>query len=122
MIWITRSRNQLEETVAERTAELIAANHRLKIEIAERQRAEDELRLIIDTVPISVWRKLPDGSADLLNQEFKKYTGLSEEQGLGWSWIHVFHPDDRLTAEWRHDFPSASPCEEEAPLGRPQRE
>ncbi len=118
MIWITRSRNELEEKVAERTAELIAVNDKLKVEIAERKRAEDELRLIIDTVPIIVWRKLPDGSADLLNQEFKKYTGLSEEQGLGWSWINVFHPDDRLTEEWRADFAAGKPFEKEARLRR----
>src|SRR5258708_10225634 len=58
MIWITRSRNELEEKVAERTGELIAVNDKLKVEIAERKRAEDELRLIIDTVPIIVCRKL----------------------------------------------------------------
>ena len=118
MIWVTRSRNELEEKVAERTAELIAVNDKLKIEIAERKRAEVELRLIIDTVPIIVWRKLPDGSADLLNQEFKKYTGLSEEQGLGWSWINVFHPDDRLTEEWHADFAAGKPFEKEARLRR----
>jgi len=118
MIWITRSRNELEEKVAERTAELIAVNDKLKVEIAERNRAEDELRLIIDTVPIIVWRKLPDGSADLFNQEFRKYTGLSEEEGLGWSWINVFHPDDRLTEEWRADFAAGKPFEKEARLRR----
>ena len=118
MIWITRSRNELEEKVAERTAELIAVNDKLKIEIAERKRAEIELRLIFDTVPIIVWRKLPDGSADLLNQEFKKYTGLSEEQGLGWSWINVFHPDDRLSEEWRADFAAGKPFEKKARLRR----
>ena len=118
MIWVTRSRNELEEKVAERTAELIAVNDKLKVEIAERKRAEDELRLIIDTVPIIVWRKLPDGSADLFNQEFRKYTGLSEEEGLGWSWINVFHPDDRLTEEWHADFAAGKPFEKEARLRR----
>jgi PAS domain S-box-containing protein len=118
MIWITRSRNELEEKVAERTAEFIAVNDKLKIEIAERKRAEVELRLIIDTVPIMVWRKLPDGSADLFNQEFRKYTGLSEEEGLGWSWINVFHPDDRLTEEWHADFAAGKPFEKEARLRR----
>jgi len=118
MIWITRSRNELEEKVTERTAELIAVNDKLKIEIAERKRAEVELRLIIDTVPIIVWRKLSDGSADLFNQEFRKYTGLSGEEGLGWDWINVFHPDDRLTEEWHADFAAGKPFEKEARLRR----
>jgi PAS domain S-box-containing protein len=118
MIWITRSRNELEERVAERTAELIAVNDKLKVEIAERKLADVELRLIIDTIPIIVWRKFADGSADLLNQEFRKYTGLSEEEGLGWSWINVFHPDDRLTEEWHADFAAGKPFEKEARLRR----
>jgi signal transduction histidine kinase len=45
---------------------------------------EERLRLIIDTIPTMVWRKLPDGTADFLNQQFREYTGLSLEDGLGW--------------------------------------
>src|SRR5882762_1700889 len=47
---------------------------------------EERLRLIIDTIPTIVWRKLPDGSADFLNRNFREYTGLSLERGLGWGW------------------------------------
>ncbi len=57
---------------------------------------EDRLRLIIDTIPTIVWRKLPDGSADFLNKHFLEYTGLSLEEGMGWGWMNAFHPDDRL--------------------------
>ena len=118
MIWITRSKNELKEQVAERTAELTAINQKLKIEIAARKRAEDQLRLIIDTIPIIVWRKLPDGSANLLNQEFRKYTGVPEEAGLGWGWMNVFHPDDGLKEEWQADFAAGKPFEREARLRR----
>ena len=41
---------------------------------------EERLRLIIDTIPTIIWRKLPDGSADFLNQRFREYTGLSLEE------------------------------------------
>src|SRR5882672_758523 len=44
MTRITRTRNELEVSVAERTAELTRANEDLKLEIAERKRAEAELR------------------------------------------------------------------------------
>jgi len=44
---------------------------------------EERLRLIIDTIPTIIWRKLPDGSADFLNQRFREYTGLSLQDGLG---------------------------------------
>jgi len=45
---------------------------------------EERLRLLIDTIPTIVWRKLPDGTVDFLNQQFREYTGLSLEDGLGW--------------------------------------
>jgi PAS domain S-box-containing protein len=79
---------------------------------------EERLRLIIDTIPTIVWRKLPDGSADFLNRNFRKYTGLSMEDGLGWGWMNAFHPDDRLMAEWRAALAAGKPFEREARLRR----
>ncbi len=91
----------LEQRVAERTRQLTAVNEELRREIAERQRVEDDLRrsedhmrLVIDTIPALVWSKLPDGSADFLNQRFREYTGLSVEEGLGEGWLKAIHPDD----------------------------
>ena len=80
---------------------------------------EERLRLIIDTIPIIVWRKLPDGSADFLNRNFREYTGLSLDQGLGWGWMmNAFHPDDRLMEEWRAALAAEQPFEKEARLRR----
>ncbi|MEY2393662.1 MAG: hypothetical protein QOF94_7, partial [Acidobacteriaceae bacterium] len=79
---------------------------------------EERLRLIIDTIPTIVWRKLPDGSADFLNRNFREYTGLSLEQGLGWGWMSAFHPDDRLMEEWRAALAAEKPFEKEARLRR----
>jgi PAS domain S-box-containing protein len=79
---------------------------------------EDRLRLIIDTIPLIVWRKLPDGSADFLNRNFREYTGLSLERGLGWGWMNAFHPDDRLMEEWRTALAAEKPFEKEARLRR----
>jgi PAS domain S-box-containing protein len=79
---------------------------------------EERLRLIIDTIPTIVWSKLPDGSADFLNQTFREYTGLSLEQGLGWGWMNAFHPDDRLMEEWRAALAAGKPFAKEARLRR----
>src|SRR5467141_3781568 len=79
---------------------------------------EERLRLIIDTIPTIVWRKLPDGSADFLNRNFREYTGLSLEHGLGWGWMNAFHPDDRLMEEWRAALAAGKPFEKEARLRR----
>jgi PAS domain S-box-containing protein len=121
---IERLNQDLERRVAERTQQLDAINRELRKEIAERERAEgevrrseDRLRVVIDTLPAVVWSKLPDGSADFMNQRFREYTGLSVEQGLGWGWMtNTFHPEDRADEEWRAAFAAGEPFEREARL------
>jgi PAS domain S-box-containing protein len=88
-------------------------------DIEDRKEAEGWLRLVIDTLPAMVWSKLPDGSADFLNQRFREYTGLSLEEGLGWGWMmNAFHPEDRAEEEWRAAFAAGEPFEKEARLRR----
>jgi PAS domain S-box-containing protein len=87
-------------------------------DIDDRKEAEGRLRLVIDTLPALVWSKLPDGSADFLNQRFREYTGLSVEEGLGWGWMNAFHPEDRAEEEWRAAFAAGEPFEKEARLRR----
>ena len=60
------------------------------------------LQTIIDTVPSFLWTSLPDGSKEYLNKRCYEYTGLTLEQGQGWGWKVVVHPDDldRLIREW----------------------
>jgi PAS domain S-box-containing protein len=117
----------LEQRVAERTRQLTAVNEELRREIAERQRVEDDLRrsedhmrLVIDTIPALVWSKLPDGSADFLNQRFREYTGLSVEAGLGEGWLKAIHPDDCASSidVWREAFAGGKSFELEARLRR----
>jgi PAS domain S-box-containing protein len=86
-------------------------------DIDDRKRAEEQLRTVIDTLPALVWSKLPDGSADFLNQRFTEYTGLPVEAGLGWGWLrNAFHPEDRAEEEWRAAFAAGQPFEKEARL------
>jgi PAS domain S-box-containing protein len=124
-VGVQRLNQDLEDRVAERTLALEAVNQALRKEIAERERAEealrrseDRLRLVVDTLPALVWSKLPDGSADFLNQRFREYTGLSVEEGLGWGWMNAFHPEDRAEEEWRAAFAAGEPFEKEARLRR----
>src|SRR5580704_14356812 len=122
---VQRLNQELERRVAERTLQLEAVNQALRNEIAERERAqeavgrsEDRLRLVVDTLPAMVWSKLPDGSADFLNQRFREYTGSPLEEGLGWGWMNAFHPEDRAEQEWRAAFAAGEPFEREARLRR----
>jgi len=84
----------------------------------ETQALRDRLRLVIDTIPAVVWSKLPDGSADFLNQRFRDYTGLSLEEGRGWGWMNALHPEDRAMGEWRAALAAGQPFEKEARLRR----
>jgi len=112
MIAVTRARNELELRVAERTAELTGANKDLKLEIAERKRAETELRLAIDTIPALVWTTLPDGSLDFINRRWAEI-GLSLDDLRGSKWSAVMHPDERagVVAKWRTAVETGTPYE-----------
>jgi PAS domain S-box-containing protein len=112
MMRVTRARNELELRVAQRTAELTGANKDLKLEIAERKRAETELRLAIDTIPALVWTTLPDGSLDFINRRWAEI-GLSLDDLRGSKWSAVMHPDERagVVAKWRTAVETGTPYE-----------
>jgi PAS domain S-box-containing protein len=84
----------------------------------ESRAVEERLRLIIDTIPTIVWRKLPNGSADFFNQHFGEYTGLSLEGAMGLGWMTVFHPDDRVMEKWPAALAAGKPFETEMRLRR----
>ncbi|MGJ5818082.1 PAS domain S-box protein [Paludibaculum fermentans] len=101
--------------------------HAFVRDISERKHAEGALRaseqnlaLIINTIPILVWSASPDGFADYLSQHYLDYSGLSADQALGWAWTIAVHPDDRggLTAYWRSILSAGTGGEYEARLRR----
>src|SRR6266853_1882705 len=55
---------------------------------------EQDIRLVVDTIPTLAWSATPDGSADFVNQRWLDYTGLSAKQALGSGWQVAIHPDD----------------------------
>ena len=104
---------------ARRLAEAALASRKaLEGASQEIEALRDQLRLVIDTIPAVVWSKLPDGSADFLNQRFRDYTGLSLVEGHGWGWMNAFHPEDRAMDAWRAALAAGEPFEKEARLRR----
>jgi PAS domain S-box-containing protein len=103
------ARDELEQRVAERTAELEEANALMSLEIGERRRAEADLRtaehryrLLAEQIPAVtyIWEPSRPEGADPRN-----YTSPRIEQLLGYTvdewhasedfWMSRLHPDDR---------------------------
>src|ERR1700730_12033128 len=77
---LRKARDELENKVAERTAEL--------------RRSEKEFRDLLDSIPAIVWSALPDGSNSYANRRFVEYCGMPPEQIAGAGWLAATHPDD----------------------------
>ena len=73
---------------------------------------------IIDAIPALAWCAQPGGAKEFLNRQWRGYTGLSVEEGLGWGWKTAIHPDDlsRLTGKWEALLAKAEPGATEARL------
>jgi PAS domain S-box-containing protein len=72
-----------------------AESHELNDALEELGEEATRLQTVIDTVPSILWTSFPDGSKEYLNKRWYEYTGLTQEQGKGWDWKMVVHPDDR---------------------------
>src|SRR5271169_171160 len=82
--------------------------------------AEDQLRLVVDTIPALVVRAQPDGSVDFINKGWRDYTGRSLHDLQGQGWNAVIHPDDleKFTKEWAIARAKGKPFENEARVRR----
>jgi PAS domain S-box-containing protein len=83
------------------------------------RRADDRIRLIIDTIPIMAWSLRPDGIVDFLNQRWLDYAGMSLEEYVKEPAAPI-HPDDaRIAFEgWNVNMPIGMAYEAELRLRR----
>jgi len=83
---------------------------------------QDQVRLVIDTIPGFVWSASPDGAIQFLNQRGLDYTGLSLQQIRGWNWkeANILHPEDvqGLFESWNSIVASGEPGEIQARMRR----
>jgi len=78
----------------------IARWYGLLVDVDEQKKAEEalrtseqQLRLLIDTIPALVWCATPTGEASYLNKRLLDYAGLSPEEAPQARW-KLIHPDD----------------------------
>jgi formate hydrogenlyase transcriptional activator len=97
-----------------------AESHELSDALEKIGHEAARLQTVIDTVPSFLWTSFPDGSKEYLNKRWYEYTGLPLEQGKGWGWKVVVHPDDldQLVREWLALLDAPKPGELETRIRR----
>jgi two-component system phosphate regulon sensor histidine kinase PhoR len=75
-----RLNNDLEDTVRERTNDLLISREHFK--------------LLANNIPQMTWTNLPGGEVNFYNQRWFDYTGRRYGETAGWGWQQFVHPDD----------------------------
>jgi PAS domain S-box-containing protein len=58
--------------------------------------SERRYRTLAEALPQLVWTSQPDGQRDYFSRQWVEYTGIPEEEQLGFAWLdEVVHPQDR---------------------------
>jgi PAS domain S-box-containing protein len=106
---------ELEERVAERTAELERKAELLLRLNSELVSKNQELDAIIRTAPDIIFSRQADGSRDYISDRFYEYTGASRGSANGFGWVDYVHPDDReqATDQWMRCVDSGANYEAE---------
>ncbi|MGA3134318.1 MAG: ATP-binding protein [Terracidiphilus sp.] len=84
-----RIADELDRRVAERTAELAAANAELQFQVG-----------LLQLLPVSAWTLKPDGTPDFVNHVWLEYSGqtLDFVRSHPEAWMTAIHPEDREIA------------------------
>ena len=112
---LERLNRELEQRVAERTAELAAKALSLQQLNFELIRKNLELDAIVQTAPDTIFRSLPDGQREYTSERFHQYTGATDDSGNGFGWLDYVHAEDvdRCKQEWMHAVTSGKKYESE---------
>jgi PAS domain S-box-containing protein len=53
--------------------------------------SEQELRLLVETIPALVWRAGPEGNIEYVNKRVLDYFGAPLSEVIGWGWMERVH-------------------------------
>jgi PAS domain S-box-containing protein len=105
---IREARDQLEQRVQERTAELQQS-------YADIQESERRLRLLTEAIPQQIWTAGPEGNVQYCNQHLLAFVGRSMEEMRDENFFSVLHPEDLalFRESWANAFESGDRFEGE---------
>jgi formate hydrogenlyase transcriptional activator len=72
----------------------------------EAKKVEDQLQLVLNSIPTMVWSESRDGTNDFCNQRCLDHLGISADQVASYDWKTGLHPDD--LARVKQAFQSAA--------------
>lgn len=89
--------DQLEQEVAERTADLVQANRLLR-------ESEHRYMSLIEASPVGIFWFDARGQCTYVNDRWSEMTGISAAAAMGMGWLQTIHPDDRerTIRTWNH--------------------
>ncbi len=67
------------------------------------RKSEDQLQLVLNSVPMMVWSDSKEGVNDFCNQRVLEYVGIPSEKAAEFDWKSNLHPDDaeRVERQWQ---------------------
>jgi PAS domain S-box-containing protein len=73
--------------------------------------SEQELRLVVETIPALVWRAGPEGNVEYVNKRVLEYFGAPLDEIIGWGWMEKVHPADVAfkVSSWLRNLETGNP-------------
>ena len=90
----------------------------LRLRASQLRESEEKLSLLADTIPQLAWMARPDGHIFWYNRRWYEYTGTTAEQMEGWGWQSVHDPQvlPSVVERWRASIASGEPFDMVFPL------
>jgi PAS domain S-box-containing protein len=81
---------------------------------AQRRDAEQQFRMLADSIPQLVWMARPDGHRFWFNARWYEYTGLQASESLGSGWLRAIEPAEakRVMRSWQSALAHGEPWEQ----------
>ncbi len=88
------------------------------VDVEDAHREREGLIALAETVPVVMWSAHANGWIEWYSRCWYEYTGLSQDESLGWGWQTAVHPDDllELMRVWPHALETGEPFEVEQRL------